>query len=215
MARPRKPLISRRGALEAALRIIDSEGLDSLSIRGLGDDLGVNGASLYHHFANKEEIVVGATQLALSAVVPDIDPSLSWRTWLPETARRYRQALAAHPNVLPVIVRKRELGMGLQMLETAVTRLLDEGVPSAAVLPLLDAIELFVVGSALHEADSGRDHSSSSAFSGSAVLVQITNDAGLTPDEIFDLVVESIIEGIERAIDERLARWTPKPATAG
>ena len=58
--RPKVPLISKRKTLEAALRIIDAEGLESLSVRRLAIELNVNGASLYHHFKNKEEILVGA-----------------------------------------------------------------------------------------------------------------------------------------------------------
>jgi len=60
VARPKIPLISKRAALQAALDIIDTEGIDALSIRYLAEKLGVNGASLYHHFQNKDEIVVGA-----------------------------------------------------------------------------------------------------------------------------------------------------------
>ena len=46
MARPKKALISRRKTLEAALRIIDAEGLEALSIRRLGRALNVQGISL-------------------------------------------------------------------------------------------------------------------------------------------------------------------------
>jgi AcrR family transcriptional regulator len=48
MVRPIVPLISRQGAVHAALGIIDARGLSGLSIRALGAELGVNGASLYY-----------------------------------------------------------------------------------------------------------------------------------------------------------------------
>ena len=65
MGRPKQALISRRKTLEVALRIIDEEGLDALSIRRLGDELNVRGISLYHHFPSKEHILIGACELAL------------------------------------------------------------------------------------------------------------------------------------------------------
>ena len=68
MPRPKFALISRRKTLEAALHIIDTEGLDALSLRRLAIELNVNPASLYHHFSNKEEILVGAAMLALSSL---------------------------------------------------------------------------------------------------------------------------------------------------
>ncbi|MGJ3558259.1 TetR family transcriptional regulator [Streptomyces sp. INA 01156] len=101
MARPKVPLISRRKALEAALEIVDGEGLDALSIRRLGEALKVNGASLYHHFRNKDEILVGVTQLALADVATPRTENESWRVWLPLNAYRTRQALISHPELIP------------------------------------------------------------------------------------------------------------------
>src|ERR1700722_11877392 len=101
MARPRVPLISRRKALEAALGIIDSEGLKALSIRRLGEVMNVNGASLYHHFKDKDDILVGVAQLALADVTAPRSDSDNWRVWLPLNAYRTRQALIAPPELIP------------------------------------------------------------------------------------------------------------------
>lgn len=213
MARPRKPLISRRSALEAALHIIDDEGLDRLSMRRLGDYLGVNGASLYHHFTNKEDILVGAAQLALAGVTPNSVSETPWRVWLPEMAGRYRDALAAHPALVPIALQRRKLGFGLLELEESATRLLDEGVPSAAVIPLLHAIELFIVGSALHQTDTRFD--GGTFLPSTPRVATIFQDTGLSAEEIFQLVIESIIRGIENAIDQQIARWTPSRVELG
>ena len=85
----------RTRALEEALRIADSEGLDALSIRRLADGLGVKGASLYHHFKDKDEILDGVAFLALSDLGPPDDEALPWIDWLLQVARSYRQALLA------------------------------------------------------------------------------------------------------------------------
>lgn len=97
MARPTTPVITRRDALAAALRIIDSEGITALSIRRLAAELGVNGASFYHHFRNKEEIIAGAAELALDAAgVPD-DTDVDWREWIFQNAKAYREACSSIP----------------------------------------------------------------------------------------------------------------------
>src|SRR5258705_13677100 len=100
MPRPRIPLISRRKALVAALDIIDREGLDAMRIRRLGDELGVNGASLYHHFRNKDEIVVGAAELALQYVRTPHTPNEDWPEWLLPNSRNTRDALMQHPHII-------------------------------------------------------------------------------------------------------------------
>src|SRR5580700_8218103 len=52
-----KPALSRRAIVDAALRIIDTEGLDAVSMRRIAQDLGTGAASLYAHVADKEELL--------------------------------------------------------------------------------------------------------------------------------------------------------------
>lgn len=212
LARPKVPLISRRKSLEVALKIIDEEGLQALSIRRLADELGVNGASLYHHFANKEAIIVGAAELALEKVRTPEPDGQSWRDWLPANARLLRQALIEHPQIVPIVAGWRHSGMGARNLDTSAELLIDEGVPSAAVLPLLDALELFAIGSALAEThrDNGHDDVSGMMTTYPS-LARVISERGLGSDEIFDLVCVSILDGIEHAVQERRARWFPAP----
>ncbi len=210
VARPRVPLISRRKALEAALKIIDQKGLGALSIRRLADELGVTGASLYHHFANKEAIVVGAAELALAEVRTPEEADEPWREWLPRNARGLRNALLAHPELIPVIVQRRALGVGAQMLDTSAARLIEEGVPSGAVMPLLDALELFAVGSALHESQ-GEAVEHGAAVDVYPALAKVMADRGLSSDDIFELVTASILDAIDQAVKKRQAQWMPMP----
>jgi TetR/AcrR family transcriptional regulator, tetracycline repressor protein len=216
MARPKVPLISRRKVLETALAIIDEDGLEGLSIRRLADLLGVNGASLYHHFENKDEILVGAAEFALADVRTPEKSEDHWRHWLPENARKLRAALLEHPALVPLIVAKRSLGMGARMLNTSAERLVAEGVPSAAVMPLLDALELFAIGSVLHETQGylpERRHDIETAEY--PALAKAISEQGLSSAEIYDLVTCSILDAIDAAVMERQARWLPAREVAG
>jgi AcrR family transcriptional regulator len=199
-------LISRRKALEVALEIIDSDGLDALSIRRLATALGVNGASLYHHFSGKEDIVVGAVDLALAEVRVVGEPGASWRQWLPENARTLRHALLAHPALLPVVVAARSHGLGARLLDASAARLMGDGVPSAVVMPLLDALAAFAISSALHETQSGPDESAAEEY---PALAKAAAERGLNADQIYDLVITSILQAIDTAVEQHRARWMP------
>ncbi|GAB3459870.1 TetR/AcrR family transcriptional regulator [Actinophytocola sediminis] len=213
MVRPRVPLISRRRALEAALEIVDSDGLEALSIRRLATALGVNGASLYHHFRSKEDILVGVADMVLAEVRGVGEPDASWREWLPENARTLRRALLAHPALLPVIVASRSHGFGAHLLDASAARLMREGVPSAVVMPLLDALAAFAVSSALHETRSGRpDDGAAEEY---PALTKAAAERGLSADQIYDLVIASILQAIDTAVEQQRARWMssiPVPA---
>ena len=53
--RPLKPLITREATAAHAIRIIDSEGLDALSVQAVARAMGVTAPSLYYHFKDKDE----------------------------------------------------------------------------------------------------------------------------------------------------------------
>jgi TetR/AcrR family tetracycline transcriptional repressor len=201
MARPKIPLISRRKALEAALDIIDTEGLAALSIRRLGEALHVNGASLYHHFKGKDEILVGVTQLALADVTTPRSESDSWRVWLPLNAYRTRQALIAHPQLISIMLRRVPLGIGTAEVEASVSRLQEEGVSLSVIAPLMESFELLAIASALQTVGGASVLESEEAtLPVDSVYRQAQVARGLTDDELFEVVCASVIANVESAV---------------
>jgi TetR/AcrR family transcriptional regulator, tetracycline repressor protein len=208
MARPRVPLISRRKALEAALEIIDSEGLKALSIRRLGEVMNVNGASLYHHFRDKDEILVGVAQLALADVTAPRSDSDNWRVWLPLNAYRTRQALIAHPELIPLMLRRIPLGIGSQEVEASVARLRAEGVELSVIAPLMESFELLAISSALQAVGGvGSAEERERAYGPEdSMYRQAQKERGLSNDELFEVVCAAIIASVESAVHLKEAR---------
>ena len=62
---PRLPL-SREKVLDAAIALADRDGIESLSMRRLGQELGVEAMSLYNHVANKDDILDGIVEIVLA-----------------------------------------------------------------------------------------------------------------------------------------------------
>ena len=75
--------------LQAALRLVDARGIESLSMRRLAQELGVEAMSLYNHVANKEDILDGIVEL----VAEEIDLALDEPDWKAAVRRR---AISAH-----------------------------------------------------------------------------------------------------------------------
>lgn len=157
VGRPSVPLISKRATLETALRIIDDEGLEELSIRRLAGELNVNGASLYHHFRNKDEILLGAAKLALEDARAPETGDVDWREWFIETSRIYRRALLQHPSLVSVILMQHPHRIALSFYDASVRLLLENGVPRRLVIPLFESLESFTIGSVLYTASSRSD----------------------------------------------------------
>lgn len=101
-ARAQRPPLSRQRALEAAVAVADTDGLAALTMRRLAQDLGVEAMSLYHHVANKDDILDGMVDLVFSeiAIPPD---DVDWKTALRVRSHSVRSALTRHPWAVAVI----------------------------------------------------------------------------------------------------------------
>jgi AcrR family transcriptional regulator len=91
----RTPL-TRARVLQAAIDVADAGGLGSLTIRSLAAALGVKPMAVYHHVANKDEILDGIVDLVFAAIeLPDAEGE--WRAELRRAAASARRVLQAHP----------------------------------------------------------------------------------------------------------------------
>jgi AcrR family transcriptional regulator len=91
----RRPL-SRDRVLRTAIRLADQGGLESVSMRKLGQELRVEAMSLYKHVANKDEILDGIADLVMSDFeVPSGD--VDWKTAVRRGAISAHQVLLDHP----------------------------------------------------------------------------------------------------------------------
>jgi TetR/AcrR family tetracycline transcriptional repressor len=207
LPRPKIPLISKRKTLEAALRIIDTEGLDSLSVRRLAVELNVNAASLYHHFHNKDEILVGAAKLALEEVRTPETRDEDWHVWLMRNGDRLRRALVAHPDLIPIMMRRELLGIGVAELDATAALLEEEGVPLGAIAPILDYGELLAIVCALAETEH-RGAGVSSVPAEYAHLRKATLKRATSIDQLF---TEAYKAGVDAIVND-VRQAAGKPA---
>src|SRR4051794_32728900 len=97
--------LSRDAVLTAALRVIDAEGREALTMRRLGSELDVEAASLYTHVRSKDDVIDSVLDRVLSTVpLPPLDQP--WRDALIEGFSGYRAALVAHPAVVPLVTER-------------------------------------------------------------------------------------------------------------
>ncbi len=95
--------VSRSLILQSALRIIDRDGVDGLSMRRLSDEVGRDPTVLYRHIPNKAALLDGVAEIVLGQLhVDTADPD--WATQLRTVAHDFRRLALAHPNVVPLLV---------------------------------------------------------------------------------------------------------------
>src|SRR3984893_17824896 len=94
-AKPRAPL-SRERVLRAALILADAGGIESLTMRKLGQELGVEAMSLYNHVANKDDILDGIVDLVFSEIALPLEGT-AWKTAMRRRAISDLRAVLRHP----------------------------------------------------------------------------------------------------------------------
>ena len=93
---PDRVPLDRDAIVEAAIDLLDAEGLDQLSTRKLAARLGVKGPSLYWHVKNMAELHTLIADRLLSDALPPPDAPGDWKTWMADGARAYRRAALSH-----------------------------------------------------------------------------------------------------------------------
>lgn len=153
MARPTKPLITKESAAVAALEIIDTEGLQSLSLNNVAKKLGVRAPSLYHHFKNKSELLAAVAKAILYQPAPLSvrKPRGDWKETIVQLCTWARRQLMSHPNAAPLLLEVYPERAMLNMYEHWFEIY---EVPAKDKLLLSDGLEKLTFGSALIGATS-------------------------------------------------------------
>ncbi|WP_338751893.1 TetR/AcrR family transcriptional regulator [Janibacter alittae] len=149
MVRPTTPLLSRERIRDAALQLIDDQGLAQFSMRGLARALGVQAPSLYSHYANRDEVLDAVANLLTRQVDTSGFVDGRWRRGVETWARSYRASLAAHPNAVPLVAsgagRREDF---LAMSERVHAGLLSAGWPARYATEIAGSVKYLVVGAA-------------------------------------------------------------------
>ncbi|MFD0691005.1 TetR/AcrR family transcriptional regulator [Actinomadura fibrosa] len=155
-AQNRAPLSIER-IIEAALRIVDGQGLGRLTMRRLGDALEVEAMAIYHHLPRgKEQLLDGlVAHVAAAPAAPASPadaasaaaPAGTLRAW----ARDYRARLLAHAGVLPLVVTRRNPAALTETVASLREVLRRGGVAEDAAAATAHTLLAYVIGHAALE----------------------------------------------------------------
>lgn len=99
-SKKRKQPLTKDELFERALVIVDSDGLEALTMRRLAAAVGVEAASLYHHIPNKDALLEGVlVRMRAEMQLPEPFPE-DWKDLMEAIFAEYGRVLAAHPNLV-------------------------------------------------------------------------------------------------------------------
>ena len=143
--------LDRERVLWAALDLADARGLETLSMRNLGQSLGVEAMSLYNHVAHKEDLLDGMVELVVAEIaLPRLD--VEWRVAMRERAQSAHAALIRHPWATMLFVSRLNIGPNmLRYVDASMGVLLRAGFPYALADHAWSAIDAYLYGFAIQK----------------------------------------------------------------
>jgi TetR/AcrR family tetracycline transcriptional repressor len=145
--RAKPPALSKDRVVDAALALIDAQGVDGFSMRGLAEALGVYPTAIYWYVENRNALLAAVVGHALHDVAPEWRGD-DWQAWLKDLFRRYRAAVQRHPNIAPLIGAQlvSNAGVGAAFIDRILTVLASAGFAGDHLVHAYNAVIAVQVG---------------------------------------------------------------------
>lgn len=152
-----RPALTEDSIIRAALRIVDEAGLEGLSMRRLGRELGTTPMAMYAHISSKAALLDGVTRHLLEQAIESLSsmPSdLSWQETLIAGMKNLRLVLLHHVNAIVLVgTHPMVTGGEMRLVAGAVDMLADRGMPvEGSTMMLVNDLAVYTFGHVLAEA---------------------------------------------------------------
>ncbi len=200
---PRPPL-SREEIVRTAMRLVDDQGVEALSMRGLGAALGVDSMAIYYYIPGKAALFDAIVETIYGEVeAPELDSSKAWPQLAAGSMRALRQALRRHPNALPILAtRPPAHGTTYGLVERALELLVKAGFTASRALDTITCLSVYTIGHVLAEVGRpvGGETTATSLGEGESdtafPLLAAAFNAGYRPDEQYELGLKAMLAGL-------------------
>ena len=144
--------LSRERILRAALELVDDGGIDSLTMRKLGQTLGFEAMSLYNHVANKDDVIDGILDLVLDESEPPSSTD-EWEEAVRRSAVSVHAALRRHPWACALVMSPGRLRPArLRYMDSLLGRLREAGFSAETTYHAYHVLDGHIFGFSLWEA---------------------------------------------------------------
>jgi AcrR family transcriptional regulator len=188
--RDRTPL-SREGVLRAAVALADQSGIESLTMRKLGQEVGVEAMSLYNHVANKDALLDGMVDLIFSEIELPV-AGTDWRSAMRRRAISAREVLSRHRWAIGLMDSRSTPGPAtLRHHDAVIGCLRDAGFSVALTAHAFAVLDSYIYGFVLQETSLPFDTPEETAELAQSMMAEFPADAY---PHLTELAVEHVLQ---------------------
>ena len=168
--------LSRERVIDAAIRLADESGIDSLTMRRLAHELGVEAMSLYYYVANKDELLNAIADVVVSEwELPA--PGAGWKSAIRGTAISAHEVLTRHPWSASLVLSGAGVSPArLRYMNSILGSLREAGFSEGQTDHAYHALESHIMGFALWEVGMNLGSAEDLAALATAFLEQLSED---------------------------------------
>jgi AcrR family transcriptional regulator len=209
----RRGSLTRASIIEAARDLAESEGIDALTMRRLGEKLGVAPMAIYRHFGNKDDLVDAVVDdAAQQLIVPPMTGD--WKARLRDLMGELHRQLVAAPEFIALRMRRPMLSPGaLRFTDEAMGALRGAGFSSLDAARAYRVLFIYTFGAAAFgpSVRSSPDESAARSALASlppddfpAIAGNLTELASTMNDhELFAFGLDKLLAGLQAQLSER------------
>jgi AcrR family transcriptional regulator len=151
--------LTKEMILDAALAIADTDGIGAVTMRRIGEELGLSPMGLYRHVRTKEEIVHSLGDRAWEILGRETDPGIPWDEHLRQTFSHMHRSLLDHPGFVDIIMLEPNRGLHVYtVIERLMGVLTKAGFDTDEALLAVAALESYTLGFTVQQrVRAGRD----------------------------------------------------------
>lgn len=205
-----RPPLTRDRVVRAAVHLADQVGLEALTMRRLGAELGVEAMSLYKHVANKNEILDGIVELVIAEIeIPEV--GVDWKTAMKQRAISARAVLSHHSWAIGLLEARGSTGpAALRYMDAIIGNLRSAGFSTENAAHAFWLLDSYVYGHVIQEMSFSAvdpEDTANSASSGEELamddyphLLEMQQDALSFPysfDTEFEFGLDLILNALE------------------
>jgi AcrR family transcriptional regulator len=198
---PRRSPLTPEKIAAAALRIADQRGVEAISTRSLGEELGYSHMSVYLQFPSQEELLKAAFDLALSDAPKTVVRSHGWQERARAVCAAIRRTLMDHPACYELA--RRFPGRGIGIWDEDMSIIASEagysGDDAAALARILTQVSIDLTSSSAVRR-SWEKQQGFEKFARPEEQESFIEHARFSDEDVFNTVIESLIDSLERGI---------------
>jgi AcrR family transcriptional regulator len=222
IAAQRVPL-SKERVLRSAIELADQGGIDSLSMRKLAHELGVEAMSLYHYVSSKDDILDGVVDMVVSEIELTSRDG-GWKAAVRKSAISFHDALRRHPWATSLMMSGTGVSQArLRYMDALLRRLREAGFSANLTHHAYHALDSHIIGSTLWHA--GYSSMKLPADFGTTFIKELANEFPYLAEHAeqhiakpkrkgvseFEFGLDLILDGLEKILATTSGQSVPTP----